>query len=193
MGTCNVLITNVIEQSLPSTKGCLYCGEPPDHTTVWSGYYWPVISNFIVRFLTRTFEKLEKVWKNLFLSNIASWGTLSTKNTKISFLAKLLNISKIFDIFWFLYQPWTIQFWYKNFDIFFLEKLPKFGGFLWFFQNVTKKSARAKTAAGSRRTGWCYFESEKLPKFVKFRRFFTKFSKISNLIFVPTMNDLILE
>ena len=193
MGPCNVLITNLIEQSLPSTKGCLYCGEPPDHTTVWSGYYWPVISNFIVRFLTRTFEKLEKVWKNLFLSNIASWGPLSTKNTKISFLAKLLNISKIFDIFWFLYQPWTIQFWYKNFDIFFLEKLPKFGGFLWFFQNVTKKSARAKTAAGSRRTGWCYFESEKLPKFVKFRRFFTKFSKISNLIFVPTMNDLILE
>ena len=24
-------------QSLPSLKGCLYCGEPPDHTTVWSG------------------------------------------------------------------------------------------------------------------------------------------------------------
>ena len=28
-----------ILQSIPSTKGCLYCGEPPDHTTVWSGYY----------------------------------------------------------------------------------------------------------------------------------------------------------
>ena len=26
-----------ILQSLPSPKGCLYCGEPPDHTTVWSG------------------------------------------------------------------------------------------------------------------------------------------------------------
>ena len=24
-------------QSLPSLKGCLYCGEPRDHTTVWSG------------------------------------------------------------------------------------------------------------------------------------------------------------
>ena len=24
-------------QSLPSLKGYLYCGEPPDHTTVWSG------------------------------------------------------------------------------------------------------------------------------------------------------------
>ena len=24
-------------QSLPSLKGCLYCGEPSDHTTVWSG------------------------------------------------------------------------------------------------------------------------------------------------------------
>ena len=24
-------------QSIPSPKGCLYCGEPPDHTTVWSG------------------------------------------------------------------------------------------------------------------------------------------------------------
>ena len=149
-----------------------------------------VVAHFWV---PRTLELLEKVWKNLVFPNIASWGPTGSKNTKISFLAKLLNISKIFDIFWFLYQPWTIQFCYKNFDIFFLEKLPKFGGFLWFFQNVTKKSARAKTAAGSRRTGWCYFESEKLPKFVKFRRFFTKFSKISNLIFVPTMNDLILE
>ena len=26
-----------ILQSLPSTNGCMYCGEPPDHTTVWSG------------------------------------------------------------------------------------------------------------------------------------------------------------
>ena len=24
-------------QSISSPKGCLYCGEPPDHTTVWSG------------------------------------------------------------------------------------------------------------------------------------------------------------
>ena len=24
-------------QSIPSPKGCLYCGEPPYHTTVWSG------------------------------------------------------------------------------------------------------------------------------------------------------------
>ena len=28
-----------IKQSVPSPKGCMYCGEPPDHTTVWSGYY----------------------------------------------------------------------------------------------------------------------------------------------------------
>ena len=26
-------------QSISSPKGCLYCGEPPEHTTVWSGYY----------------------------------------------------------------------------------------------------------------------------------------------------------
>ena len=39
VGPCNVLITNLSDQSLPSPKGCLYCGEPPDQATVWSGYY----------------------------------------------------------------------------------------------------------------------------------------------------------
>ena len=29
-----------IKQSVPSPKGCMYCGEPPDHTTAWSGYYY---------------------------------------------------------------------------------------------------------------------------------------------------------
>ena len=147
----------------------------------------------------RTFEKLEKGWKNLFFSNIASWGPTGWKNIKSSILGiffeiwpKWLKIFKIFDIFYFLYQPWTIHFCNKNFEFFFLEKLPNFGGFLWVFQNVPIKFDRAKTAAGSGRTGWCLLKSEKSPKFVKFRRFFTNFSNFLIFIFVPTMNDLIL-
>ena len=118
-----------IKKSVPSPKGCMYCGEPPDHTTVWSGYYWPVISNFTVRFLPRTFEKLEQCWKNLFFPNIASWGPTGSKNTKISIVAIFFQNFQNFNIFWFLYQPWTIHFCNKNFDFFFLKNSPKFAGF----------------------------------------------------------------
>ena len=55
-----------IEQSIPSPKGCMYCGEPPDHTTVWSGYYWPVIRKSLLTFAYREllnyWKKVEKIW-----------------------------------------------------------------------------------------------------------------------------------
>ena len=154
MGPSNVLITKLIVQSLPSPKGCLYCGEPPDHTTVWSGYYWPVISNLSVLFLARTFEKLEQCWKNLFMSNIASWGPTGSKNTKISILGiffvlwpKWLKISKIFDIFFdFCTNHERSIFAIKN-SRFFSRKIAKIWRILTTFSDCYKKSARAKTAA----------------------------------------------
>ena len=34
-----ILLINIKSIIITQQKGYLYCGEPPDHTTVWSGYY----------------------------------------------------------------------------------------------------------------------------------------------------------
>ena len=60
------LYTARIKQSVPSPKGCMYCGEPPDHTTVWSGYYCLKLSNLLLTFayreLLNNWKKVEKIW-----------------------------------------------------------------------------------------------------------------------------------
>ena len=181
MGPSNVLITDLIVQSLPSPKGCLYCGEPPDHTTVWSGYYWPVISNFTVRFLPRTFEKLVKVWKNLFLSNIASWGPTGSKNTKISIVAIFFQNFQNFQNFRFLYQPWTIHFCNKNFDFFFFKKirqnLPDFND----FSECYKKKCSSQNCSRLRPHMVMLFKNWKLAKIRQISSIFHK--KIENFEF----------
>ena len=79
----------------------------------------------------------------------------------------------------------------KNY-IFFSWKMAKIWRILTSFSDCYKKSARAKTAADWGHTGWCFLKIENLPNFVKLRQFFKK-SNFSKLLFVPTMNDLILE
>ena len=146
----------------------------------------------------RTFEKLEKGWKNLFFSNIASWGPTGWKNIKSSILGiffeiwlKWLKFSKIFDIFLFLYQPWTIHFCNKKFDFFFFN-CQNLADFYDFFRMFCIKFDRAKTAAGWGRTGWFFFLKWKIAKICQISWFFINFSNFLILIFVPTMNDLIL-
>ena len=57
-----------ILQSLPSMKGCLYCGEHPDHTTVWSGYYCALRINppnsLKTNFLIKTFSPAALIEEN---------------------------------------------------------------------------------------------------------------------------------
>ena len=135
----------------------------------------------VVLFLARTFEKPEKVRKNLFFPNIASWGPKGPKNTKNSILGIffvlwpkwLKNFQNFRHFFDFCTNHERSIFAIKKF-LFFSRKIAKIWQILTSFSDSYKKSARAKTAPDWRHTGWYFLKIEKLPKFVKFRQIFKK-------------------
>ena len=92
---------------------------------------------------------------------------------------KISKISKFFD---FCTNHERSIFAIKNF-LFFSRKIAKIWRIWMSFSDSYKKNARAKTTADRRPTGWCFWKSENLPKFVQFRRFFTSFSNFQKTNF----------